>query len=236
MDGFESYNDIPTGEEDSRLVYAIWSDGLVDPSKGGSQIGYFTDTSLETNIVHGGRQSLPLTYNNRSASVSEVTVDPAKLPIGRDWTKGAPETLVLWFYGQSGNAVTEKMYVNVGSVKVPYPGNAADVTRPIWKQWNVDLAALGIDLSNVGQHGISFERTEATGGAGTIFIDDILLYRSAPAMADGGPNARFDVAKLARWREMSTQAMFVAAAMCGISSDGTAAPVMSPAEIRLTGD
>ena len=35
---------------------------------------------------------------------------------------------------------------------------------------------------------------------------------------------------------MSTQAMFVAAAICGISSLGVAAPVIAPAEIRLTGD
>ena len=35
---------------------------------------------------------------------------------------------------------------------------------------------------------------------------------------------------------MSTQAMFVAAAICGISSLGAAAQVTTPAEIRLTGD
>ncbi|MEN6338087.1 MAG: hypothetical protein ABFE01_27850, partial [Phycisphaerales bacterium] len=32
------------------------------------------------------------------------------------------------------------------------------------------------------------------------------------------------------------QVMFVAAVMCGISSVGAAAPLMSPAQIRLTGD
>jgi len=183
VDGFESYNDIEAGQEGSNLIYLTWTDGFENPSANGSTIGYVTGTSLETAIVHGGNRCVPLTYNNSAASVSDVTVDPANLPIGRDWTKGAAETLVLWFYGQSGNAVTEKMYVNVGGVKVPYPGDAADVARPIWKQWNVNLAALGIDLSNVAQLGISFERTGATGGAGTVFIDDILLYRSAPAMA-----------------------------------------------------
>ncbi|MHC4351607.1 MAG: discoidin domain-containing protein [Planctomycetota bacterium] len=180
VDDFESYNDILTGEDGSRLVYEIWSDGFADPSKGGSQIGYFTGTSLETAIVHGGSQSVPLMYDNSGAPSSEVTVDPANLSIGRDWTVGSPQVLVLWFHGSPGSAVTEQMYVKVNGAKVVYPGDAADIARPRWKQWNIDLAALGIDLSNVTGLSIGFERTGATGGAGTVFIDDILLYRLAP--------------------------------------------------------
>jgi hypothetical protein len=73
VDDFESYNDILTGEEGSRLVYEIWSDGYTDPSKGGSQIGYFTGTSVETATVFDGSQSVPLLYDNTVAASSEVT-------------------------------------------------------------------------------------------------------------------------------------------------------------------
>jgi len=75
------------------------------------------------------------------------------------------------------------MYVKVNGVKVPYPGDAADIATPEWKPWNVDLAAFGVDLSNVTQLSIGFERTGVSGGSGTVFIDDILLYRLAPEVA-----------------------------------------------------
>ena len=87
---------------------------------------------------------------------------------------------MLWFYGDAANAATERMYVKVNGVKVPYPGAAEDITKPIWQQWNIDLAALGVSLGNVSQLIIGFERTGASGGAGTVLIDDIRLYRSAP--------------------------------------------------------
>jgi hypothetical protein len=35
---------------------------------------------------------------------------------------------------------------------------------------------LGINLGNVTMLSIGFERTGATGGSGTVFIDDIALY------------------------------------------------------------
>ena len=182
VDDFESYNDIAAGEEGSNPVYATWTDGFDNSSANGSTIGYVEafQPSMETGIVHGGSQSVPLLYNNSVASSSEVTVDSANLSIGPDWTVGSPQTLVLWFHGSPGNAVTEQMYVKLNGAKVVYPGGLADIAEPRWKQWNIDLAALSISLSSVTELSIGFERTGASGGTGTVFIDDILLYRSAP--------------------------------------------------------
>ena len=182
VDDFESYNDIAAGEEGSNLVYLTWIDGFDNPSANGSAIGYVEafQPSMETDIVHGGNQSVPLMYDNSTASLSEVTADPGKLSIGRDWTVGSPQTLVLWFHGSTGSAVTEQMYIKINGAKIVYPGDAAEVARPRWKQWNIDLAALGVDLSNVTELTIGFERTGAAGGTGMVFIDDILLYRLAP--------------------------------------------------------
>jgi hypothetical protein len=180
VDDFEAYNDIPSGEPDSKLIYETWADGFAaNPATNGSTIGYLTAFSMETGIVYGGDQSAPLLYDNSVASLSEVTVDPANLPIGRDWTIGSAKTLVLWFHGNPDDAITEKLYVKVNGVKVPYPGDAADVTEVRWKQWNVDLAAF-TSLNNVTQFGIGFERTAAFGGSGTLLIDDIRLYEVAP--------------------------------------------------------
>jgi len=174
VDDFESYNDIEEGAE-SNLVYMTWSDGgygaINDPTNG-STIGYLTAPSMETDIVHGGNQSVPVTYDNTAANLSEVTVSPADLTIGSDWTVRSPEMLSLWFYGDPNNA-PEQMYVKLNGVKVTYN---ADLTQEDWQQLTIDLTSFGIDLSNVTSLTIGFERTGTTGGSGMVFIDDIQLY------------------------------------------------------------
>jgi len=175
VDDFESYNDIKTGLEGSNLIYSTWVDGYDNPSTNGSTIGYVTGYSLETDIAHGGRQSAPVLYDNSVASLSEVTVSLADLPIGRDWTIGSPAVLTLWFYGDSNNDVTEQMYVKLNGIKRIYDGDAVDIAAPSWTQWDIELASFGINLGNVTSLTIGFERTGATGGSGMIFIDDILL-------------------------------------------------------------
>jgi len=181
VDDFESYNDIETGQPGSRLIYETWLDGFGVPANG-SIIGYFEafQPSMEKGIVYGGMQSVPIMYDNSTASLSEVTADPATLPIGRNWTIGSPQTLVLWFHGQPGNAVTERLYIKINGVKKTYPGDAADIAEVRWTQWDVDLASVGTNLANVTQFVVGFERTGASGGTGTVLLDDIRLYREAP--------------------------------------------------------
>ena len=188
VDDFEPYNTT------DKQIWEIWLDGLgfgtagtpnYNPGNGtGSAVGDENSPSyMEETIVHSGTKSMPVAYNNSTATKSEVIVQTSNLPIGGNWTKGAAETLVLWFYGDSANAASERMYVKINGEKVDYPGDAMDITRPVWKQWNIDLTALealGVSLSNVTELIIGFERTGASGGAGTVLIDDILLYRTAP--------------------------------------------------------
>jgi len=152
VDDFESYNDIEAGEEGSNLIYATWIDGYVAPPDvrtNGSTVGYIEafQPTMETDIVHSGKQSVPVSYDNTIASLSEVTVSSNDLAVGSDWTVGAPAVLTLWFYGDPNNAATEQMYVKVNSSnKVIYGG---DLTQTDWQEFSVDLASLGIDLSNV---------------------------------------------------------------------------------------
>jgi len=180
VDDFESYNDIAEGEEGSNLVYLTWIDGFDNPAANGSTMGYFEafQPTMETSTVFGGNQSAPLFYNNTSASISEVTVNPGVLAVGRDWTIGSAVTLVLNIHGDPGNnPTTDRMYVKVNNSKVVFDG---DISRPQWVQLNIDLAALGISLSNVSQLTIGFERIGGAGGSGMVFIDEIRLYRNAP--------------------------------------------------------
>jgi hypothetical protein len=176
VDDFESYNDIPEGQEGSNLVYITWEDGYANPATNGSTMGYATGASMETDIVYGGKQSVSLTYNNTSASLSEVTVDPGNLPIGRNWSKGSPQALVLWIYGDPNNTGTEQLYVKLNNSKQVI--NGIDLTQATWQNAEISLADFGINLANVTQLVIGLERTGATGSEGILFMDDIWLYKS----------------------------------------------------------
>jgi hypothetical protein len=175
VDDFELYNDIEADKEGSNLIYSTWIDGYENNSVNGSAIGYVTGNSLESEIVHGGRQSVPILYNNSVASFSKVSVGTSELSIGRDWTIGSPSVLTLWFYGNSDNDITERMYIELNGVKKVYSGDAADIAESLWTQWNIELASFGINLSYVTTLTIGFERTGVTGGSGTVLIDDISL-------------------------------------------------------------
>jgi len=176
VDDFESYNDIEAGKEGSHLVYETWMDGIANSSKGGSQIGYFEGSSLETGIVHGGNQSVPLFYDNTSSGSSEVTANTSDLPIGSDWTIGAPESLVLWFYGDPNNAGTEQLYVKLNNSKLVISG--VDLTQAQWQNAEIPLTDFGINLANVTHIIVGLERTGA-GSEGILLVDDIWLYKSA---------------------------------------------------------
>ncbi len=183
VDDFESYNDIPTGQKGSNLVYDTWMDGISNPSKGGSQMGYFEGSSLETGIVHGGNQSVPLFYDNASSGLSEVTANTSDLPIGGNWSTGSPQTLVLWIHGDLANTAADRLYAKIGNTKVMFDG---DLSVPLWKQWNIDLT--GMNLNNVATLSIGIEGS----GSGMIFLDDFMLYRIAPPVTvptDPGTNA-----------------------------------------------
>jgi hypothetical protein len=178
VDNFESYNDINPDLPGSKRIYLIWEDGYANPNVNGSTIGYAEpdfangEHFVDTEIIHGGKQSAPLFFDNSTAGYSEVTVSADELSIGRDWTIGNAETLSMWIYGDSANATTEQMYVKINNVKVTIN---PDLTRETWQEVTIDLAALNTNLNNVTVFSIGLERTGATGGSGMVFIDDIRL-------------------------------------------------------------
>jgi hypothetical protein len=179
VDDFESYNDLNVGTEGSRRIYLTWIDGYDNPSANGSTMGYpepdFAEGEhfVDTEIVHGGGQSAPLFFDNSTAQVSEVTVNPAELSIGNDWTIGTPEKISLWVYGDSGNPATEQMFVRINNSKVVCD---VDLTNEAWQEVVIDLADFNVGLGNVTTLGIGLERTATSGGTGMIFFDDVRLY------------------------------------------------------------
>jgi len=172
VDDFESYNDLDPGDPESNRIFNVWVDGWQVPTNG-SLVGYENPPFCERTIVHGGEQSMPLFYNNTGgAAYSE-----AELPLSppQDWTKAGIATLVLYFHGAEGN--TGQLYVKVNGSKVVYGGDAADIAKPRWTQWNIDLASVGTNPQNVTRLSIGIDGGGATG---TLYVDDIRLYRLAP--------------------------------------------------------
>jgi len=170
VDDFESYTDA----EGSR-IYESWVDGLTTGTSG-SQVGYNAAPFAEKAIVHGGAQSMPLTYDNSSASTSEaeLTFDSPQ-----DWTQHGVTALVLYFRGQLSNTPAP-LYVKINGTKVSYNSGAPATAMNLWKQWSIPLAATGANLKSVKSLTIG---VEGAGAKGTLFVDDIRLYATAPAVA-----------------------------------------------------
>ncbi|MHC4596735.1 MAG: discoidin domain-containing protein, partial [Planctomycetota bacterium] len=172
VDDFEAYNDLNPDDPESNRIFLAWLDGYgIDMN--GSIVGYDAPPFAEQTIVHSGEQSMPLSYNNTGAatySEAELALSPAQ-----DWTKAGVATLVLYFHGAEGN--TGQLYVKINDSKVVYDGDAADIATLRWKQWNIDLASVGANLQSVTKLTIGID---GIGAVGTLYVDDIQLYRSAP--------------------------------------------------------
>ena len=173
VDDFEDYNNTQP-----YTVWDVWIDGLTDTTYGGSRMGNEYEPFCEESIVYGGAQSAPLYYNVTSAAKSEVVADTSDLKIGSDWTKGSPEVLVLWFYGNAGNSA-DKLYVKLNNSKVYYNGDLLNLTRPAWWQWSIDLSEFNVNLASVQSITIGLEKV-GSGVESHILIDEIRLYNEAP--------------------------------------------------------
>jgi hypothetical protein len=172
VDDFEGYNDLDPDDPESNRIFNVWIDGYEQPANG-SLVGYDAAPFAEQSIVHSGKQAMPLAYNNTGTaaySEAELTLSPSQ-----DWTKAGAATLVLYFHGASGN--TGQLYVKINGSKVVYDGDAADIATLRWKQWNIDLASVGVNLQNITKLSIGID---GIGASGTLYVDDIRLYRLAP--------------------------------------------------------
>ena len=176
VEDFEDYNDYEPDE-----IWRTWVDGF-GTTTNGSTAGYATPDFLagehyvETVVVHGGAQTMPLLYDN-NLKFSEVT---ATLTYPTDWTEKGVGNLSLWIRGESTNAA-ERLYVAANGAAV-YNDDPDITLRTIWTEWVIPLRAFadqGVDLTNINTIaiGLGDKNNIAAGGAGVMYIDDIRLYR-----------------------------------------------------------
>ncbi len=164
VDDFESYNDT------DRRIYESWADGF-GSSNNGSQVGNDQVPFAELTTIHGGKQSMPLRYDNTTFAFSEAT---RTFGSPQDWTARGIKTLSIYFSGVAGNG--GQLYVKINSTKVAYDGDQADLARFGWQVWNIDLSRVG-DVSSVRSLTLGIE---GAGAKGKLYVDDIRLYPRTP--------------------------------------------------------
>ncbi len=178
VDDFESYND------GCNRVFFAWVDGFgysaspdckIAASSGngtGSTVGNTNPPFAGTTVVHSGRQSMPLAYDNSGGKPSEAI---RTFAAAQDWTASGIKSLSLWFCGAADN--TGQLYVKINDIKVLCNGSAADIAGPQWQSWSIDLSTLGADLRHVTSLTIGID---GAGAKGSLSIDDIRLYPKMP--------------------------------------------------------
>ena len=178
VDDFESYDDIDPlpGEAGVNRIFDKWIDGF-GTTTNGALVGNDMPPYAETIVVHGGAQSMIYSYDN-NLKTSEATLT---LVYPRDWTESDVARLSLWFRGASAN-VADRMFVALNGTAVAYHDDPAATQITGWNRWVIDLQAFadqGVNLANVSTItiGIGTKNSPAAGGAGTMYFDDIRLYR-----------------------------------------------------------
>jgi len=180
VDDFEAYTD-----EEGGRIYETWIDGWTNST--GSIVGNIKAPFAEQTVIHGGKQAMPLDYNNVNApyySEAERIWTPQE-----NWTADGVDTLVLYVRGRTANG-NEALYLVVEDsagkkATVKYANNAV-FKATAWAAWKVplnDVSAAGVNLARVKKLvlGVGNPANPAKGGAGRLYIDDIRLVRPIAA-------------------------------------------------------
>ncbi len=181
VDDFESYNDIDPADPQSNWIFETWITWA--PPVNGAMVGHVVPPFAETNIVHGGSQSMPLYYDNTDGVVNsraQRSFFPAQ-----DWTVRGANMLSLWFRGTADNGI-DVFYLEVwdsaNNSKTLLNSDPNAVVVATWTPWFIplsDLTAAGINTKSVRtlQIGVGDETRPSQNARGILYIDDISVMR-----------------------------------------------------------
>jgi hypothetical protein len=193
VDDFESYtDDMKAGQ----AVFQTWLDGYgygdatlppYYPGNGtGSAAGYVDAPFAEQEIVHGGKQSMPMDYNDAKPPYYSEAQRTWETP--QDWMMDGADTLTLYFRGEPNNS-PEPLYMRIedggGRMAVAVHPDPNAVLAIEWQKWHIALAdvrAAGVDVAAVKEMviGAGDRNSPKLGGTGRIYIDDIRLTKRMP--------------------------------------------------------
>jgi len=180
IDDFETYTD----EMDvGKAIYETWTDTWFTNDGCGSLVGYIDAPFTEQTIVHEGRQSMPLRYDNTcSPHYAEIVREFSPV---QDWTVEGVDTLVLYVRGKLGNDAAP-LYVGLedstGKVAYVQHPDAGIVNANVWIRWSVPLSeftAAGVKATRIETMyiGVGSRTSPVAGTCGQIFIDDVRVVK-----------------------------------------------------------
>ena len=198
VDDFELYTD---NREAGQAVFQAWIDGLGfsspepnNPGNGtGSIVGHdiWTQgsphkTIVETGIIHSGRQSMPLYYNNTDEPYYSLT--SRIWPTPQNWTLKDMDAFELYLRGASDNDPGQLYLLiedDAGQIAVINHSNPDAVLAEQWQQWSMPLADLvdaGLDVTAIRKLNIGIGDIDnpEPGGIGIIYVDNIRVIQSRP--------------------------------------------------------
>jgi len=196
VDDFELYDD---NADANRAIFQSWLDGygFGSPFGGpysegngtGSSVGYWKAPFAEQTIVHSGRQAMPLHYNN--VDIPWYSQAERIWVTAQDWTVNGADTLRVFFRGAATNGLGD-LYLAIedSAARAAIVGNPdPNAVRAIeWRQWSIPLADLAAEEVNVAavrkmSIGVGDPDTPHPDGAGRIYLDDIRVIKSEPAVS-----------------------------------------------------
>ncbi|UCF15087.1 MAG: leucine-rich repeat domain-containing protein [Phycisphaerales bacterium] len=193
VDDFELYGDDVDANE---AVFQTWLDGFgfgapeMPPyfagNGTGSVVGYSNPPYTEQSIVQGGRQSMPLHYDNLKEPWYSQTGRTWATP--RDWTVNGMDTLQIFVRGESTNesdALFIKLADDGGRVATVVHPDPDAVLAATWLEWNIyltDLIAAGVDVTRILKMdiGVGSAHNPKPGGVGILYVDDIRVIKLTP--------------------------------------------------------
>jgi len=167
VEDFEDYNDF----EPDR-IFDTWMDGWDIPANG-SQVGYAEPPFAEKTIIHGGKQSMPLSYDNTGGVAYSEAERTFAVP--QDWTVKDVKALTLWFRGNPlafQESPPGTFTISADGVDI---WDTADEFRYVYKQ----LSGNGEIVAQV----LSVDKTDPWAKAG-VMIRDTLDAGSSNAMIE----------------------------------------------------
>jgi hypothetical protein len=178
VDDFENYTDTTPNN-----IWETWIDGwgvTIPPIPGnGTGSTVYLGTGAD---IHSGAQSMLMTYDNTTKLLYSET---DRTWAAQDWNDLGVKSLTVWFKG-IGTNTAEPLYVAVkdsaGTVKAVTHTDANAVRLDTWQEWNIPLKTFsdaGLSLNSITKMyiGVGNRDSPTAGGTGTIYIDDIRLYR-----------------------------------------------------------
>jgi hypothetical protein len=201
VDDFEAYNNLSPNR-----VFQTWLDGIgysadqyfpvaYGGNSTGASVGHDIWTAgtpyttiMETTIIHGGGQSMPMYYDNTKSPYYSETTRVFATP--QDWTRKDVKSLTLWFRGDPANYI-EPLYVVVED-SVSKTVNHQDPNAVLsftWQEWSIPLKVFsdaGVNLKSIKKITLRVgnKTSSVASGKGLVYFDDIRLYpsRCAPSL------------------------------------------------------